>query len=267
MNAKAKPFLKWPGGKRQLLPELLKRVPANFGAYHEPFLGGGAMFFALAPGNAWLGDMNPRLIKTYASVKLSVEPLIERLLALSANHDEERFYARRAAEPIGTLDLAAWMIYLNKTCFNGLWRVNKSNKFNAPFGRYDNPTICDADNLRLCSAALAGIHVQNEPFETVEMRAKCGDLVYLDPPYVPASATSNFTSYTADGFGPKDQERLRDVALRLKMRGVHVILSNSGTPAVADLYTRDFDVVEIAARRNINSKATSRGPVAEYVIT
>lgn len=263
----ARPFLKWPGGKRQLLPELLKRIPPKYGTYHEPFVGGGALFFALAPVDAQLGDMNPRLVKTYSTVKLSVEPLIERLQELALNHNEERFYARRAAEPVGTLNLAAWMIYLNKTCFNGLWRVNKSNKFNAPFGRYDNPTLCDAGNLRLCSATLAGVHVQNEPFETVAMRAKCGDLVYFDPPYVPASSTASFTAYTAAGFGPKDQERLRDLALALKMRGVHVLLSNSGTPAVADLYARDFEVTQVAAKRNINSKATARGPVAEYVIT
>jgi DNA adenine methylase len=267
-NLTARPFLKWTGGKRQLLPELLKRVPASFGAYHEPFVGGGALFFALAPMFAHLGDMNPRLVTTYRTVQSNVERLIERLAELALDHDEEAFYARRASEPTTEISLAAWMIYLNKTCFNGLWRVNRAGRFNAPFGRHDNPTICDADNLRVCSAVLHDrVLIRHEGFEAVADRAKRGDLVYFDPPYVPVSATSNFTGYTSGGFGSADQERLRDVALALKRRGVHVLLSNSGTPAVADLYAGDFEVSEVAARRLINSKASNRGAVVEYVIT
>lgn len=264
----ARPFLKWPGGKRQLLPELLKRIPAKYGTYHEPFLGGGALFFALAPKLANLGDMNPRLIKAYCAVRNDVEAVIERLQEYALDHDEPNYYIRRSSEPKDDLGIAAWMIYLNKTCFNGLWRVNRLGEFNVPFGRYDNPTICDADNLRACAEALRhGIAIAHQGFENVLIEAVAGDLVYFDPPYVPASSTASFTAYTAAGFGPKDQERLRDLALTLKMRGVHVLLSNSGTPAVADLYARDFEVTQVAAKRNINSKATARGPVAEYVIT
>lgn len=263
----ARPFLKWAGGKRQLLPELLKLVPANFGTYHEPFVGGGALFFELAPKLANLGDMNPRLVKAYRAVQDNVEALIGRLRGLALDHNEETFYARRANEPTDDLGVAAWMIYLNKTCFNGLWRVNKSGRFNAPFGRYDNPTICDAENLRACSAAMgSGVLLSNQGFETVLSEAVAGDFVYFDPPYVPVSATSSFAAYTAGGFGSTDQVRLRDLALTLKRRGVHVILSNSGTPEVARLYESDFEIIEVSARRGINSKATARGPITEYVI-
>ncbi len=265
----ARPFLKWTGGKRQLLPELLKRVPSMYGVYHEPFVGGGALFFALRPPVARLGDMNPRLVRCYRAIRDNVDDLIGLLSSRYATNTAGFFYATRAAEPSDPVEVAAWMIYLNKTCFNGLWRVNKAGKFNAPFGKYDNPAICDEENLRACSAALkAGlVTIENEDFESVDGRAKAGDFVYFDPPYVPLSETSSFAAYTAGGFGPRDQERLRDLALTLKRRGVHVLLSNSGAPAVEKLYSADFTIAEVMARRSINKNASGRGAIVEYVIS
>jgi len=159
------------------------------------------------------------------------------------------------------------MIYLNKTCFNGLYRVNKSGGFNVPFGSYKNPTICDEENLRACSAALAPAVIRASGFWVTVADVERGDFVYFDPPYVPVSKTSNFAAYTAAGFGPKDQERLRNLALSLKRRGVHVLISNSGTEAVRELYSdKDFLIEEVQARRSINSKGKGRGAVKEYLI-
>jgi DNA adenine methylase len=265
----ARPFLKWAGGKTALLPELLKHVPESYGTYYEPFVGGGALFFALCPKNAVLGDMNERLVRTYRALADNVENVITRLLLHASNHGDEYYYETRDI-PIDDCDdsmLAAWFIYLNKTCFNGLYRVNRSGKFNVPIGSYKNPTICDVDNLRACSAALEGVKIRCSDFEKVVASAKKGDFCYCDPPYVPMNKTSNFTSYTASGFTYADQRRLRDCALALKRRGVHVMLSNSATPEVEDLYAReDFTLHRVECRRSVNSKAGKRGPVSEFII-
>jgi DNA adenine methylase len=160
-----------------------------------------------------------------------------------------------------------WFIYLNKTGYNGLYRVNRANRFNVPFGRYTNPTICDQANLRACSRALQGVKLLVADFETAVNQAKRGDFVYFDPPYVPLSATSSFTSYTSDKFGADEQRRLRDVAARLKSRGVAVMLSNSSAPFVRDLYRDGFQIQQVAATRLVNSRASGRGAIAELVIT
>jgi DNA adenine methylase len=261
-----RPFLKWAGGKRQLLPRLLGLAPKTFGRYFEPFAGGGALFFALRPVRATLSDLNDRLIRTYKGVRDNVDAVI-RLLA-SYPHRKRFYYSMRRIDidARSDVEVAAWFIYLNKTGYNGLYRVNSRNQFNVPFGHYKNPTICDEPTLRACASALAGKELLSEDFEVVAARAKRGDFVYFDPPYVPLSATSSFTSYTPQGFGPDEQRRLHDVARALKRRGVHVLLSNSSAPFVRDLYSDGFELIEVAATRTINSKATGRGAITELII-
>jgi DNA adenine methylase len=261
-----RPFVKWAGGKRQLLPELLRYVPQRFGIYYEPFVGGGALFFALRPKAALITDVNARLIRTYRGVRDSVADVI-RLLE-SYPHDEKFFYTLRDVNiDTGTdAEVAAWFIYLNKVGFNGLYRVNRRNRFNVPFGRHKNPTICDDTTLRACSAALAHAEIQVADFAAAVAGAEAGDLVYFDPPYVPLSVTSSFTSYTSDGFGLDAQVRLRDLALALKQRGVHVLLSNSSAEFVRDLYGPSFETNEVSATRLVNSKVNGRGAVTELVI-
>ena len=261
-----RPFLKWAGGKRQLLRELLQHVPRRFGRYHEPFLGGGALYFALQPEQASLADRNTRLVDTYAGVRDDVDTVVETLLQWPYEKD---FYLRCRAREIDDAvpgDVAAWMIYLNRTGFNGLYRVNKKGRFNVPFGRYTNPRICDEPNLRACSDLLSGTTLHGGDFGSILDRTERGDFVYFDPPYVPASPTASFTSYTAEGFGLQQQVRLRDTALELKKRGVHVVLSNSDTPLVRRLYGRGFRMRSVLANRAINCKGGSRGKVGEVIV-
>jgi DNA adenine methylase len=244
---------------------LLPHVPRSFGTYHEPFVGGGALFFAVRPARAVLSDNNARLVRTWRGVRDRVEDLIRLLKTYP--HDKKFFLEMRERDidAASDVEVAAWFIYLNRTAFNGLYRVNSKNKYNVPFGRYVNPTICDEPTLRACSRALRGASIEHEDFEAVLARAKAGDFVYFDPPYVPLSATSDFTSYTAEGFSAEDQRRLRDVARTLKERGVHVLLSNSSAEFVRDLY-EGFHVEEVAATRYVNCQADGRGPVVELVI-
>lgn len=262
-----RPFVKWAGGKRQLLPELLRHVPERYGSYYEPFVGGGALFFELRAPVARLTDVNERLVRTYLGVRNHVERVIELLEGY--RHDAETFYRLREVDidAESDADVAAWFIYLNKVGFNGLYRVNRKNRFNVPFGRHKNPTICDAPTLRACSAALAGATIEKSDFEAAVADAEPGDLVYFDPPYVPLSGTSNFTSYTSEGFGPEAQVRLRDLALTLKQRGVHVLLSNSSAAVVRELYQTGFTTTEVSATRLVNSKVTGRRAITELVIT
>jgi DNA adenine methylase len=261
-----RPFIKWAGGKRQLLRSLLEHAPLEPARYFEPFIGGGALFFALRPRRAVLADVNARLIRTYKGVRDGVDEVI-RLLR-SYPHDSTFFYRFREEKVDGGSDaeVAAWFIYLNKTGYNGLYRVNRNNGFNVPFGRYANPNICDEPTLRACSTALAGTELLVEDFEAVVAQANRGDFVYFDPPYVPLSTTSSFTSYTANGFGAAEQTRLRDTAKKLKTRGVRVLLSNSSAPFVRSLYADSFDLIDVFATRAVNSKATARGAIAELLI-
>ena len=266
-RARPRPFLKWAGGKRQLLEAIDRLRPSTFGTYHEPFVGGGALFFHLEPARAFLSDTNERLVRTYRGVQSQVERVIAGLS--EAPHDLAYFEAQRARliDEEDDVEVAAWMIYLNKTGFNGLYRVNARNVFNVPFGRYTRPRVCDAPNLRACSAALAGSSVERREFDITLERARPGDFVYFDPPYVPLSSSSSFTAYTAGGFGPEEHRRLRDVALALKQRGVHVLLSNSSAPLVRELYAGgDFELVEVQASRAVNSKGDARGKVCELLI-
>ncbi len=266
-TALGRPFLKWAGGKRQLLEHLLRDTPRKYARFYEPFIGGGALFFALRPKRATLCDVNQRLIRTYQGVRDDVERVIELLQAYP--HDPEFFYEMREqnidARP--DAEVAAWFIYLNRTGFNGLYRVNRDNRFNVPFGRYARPRICDPVTLRACSLALRSAKLLNVDFEAAVRTARRGDFVYFDPPYVPLSATSSFTSYTSNGFDSEAQIRLRNTALKLKRRGVRVLLSNSSAEFVRGLYQNDFTLREVPALRPVNSKPTKRGAVTELLIS
>jgi DNA adenine methylase len=265
----AKPFVKWAGGKRQLLDEISRRMPPKFGNYHEPFVGGGAVFFALAAGKkAYLSDSNERLVRCYKGIRDNVDEVIARLKGYRKTRDE--FMKVRAVDidsAPGDAEVAAWFIYVNKLGFNGLYRVNSKNKFNVPYGANEHKEIYDERNLRACARALAHAHIEREDFSEVRHRAKPGDLVYFDPPYIPLSATSSFTSYTAGGFTSADQVALRDLARELKELRVHVVLSNS--PPAAALYSKElgFEVQEVLALRVVNSNAALRGKITELLIT
>ena len=273
-----KPFLKWVGGKRRLLPEILRRVPASYHTYHEPFLGGGAAFFALRPKVAVLSDVNPDLVSAYLAVRDHCELLIRILRTM------EQDYRRRGTAHY--LEVRAWdsqklenhsyaahyraarAIYLNKTCFNGVWRVNKAGKFNVPPGRFKTPpTICDEDNLRACSTALADARICCRDFRLAMEEMRSGDFAYLDPPYAPLSATSNFTSYAAGGFGPENQRDLARLTLEAKRRGASVLLSNSACEDVRKLYENPaFEISQVSMRRSVNCDAGKRSAVREYLI-
>jgi len=272
----ARPFLKWAGGKTALLPQLLDAAPAQIDTYYEPFLGGGALFFALQAEErfrrAVLSDSNKELINAYTQVRDNVDRLIRALSVhqrkyRAAEDRAKYYYTIRAKELRCDLGGAANLIFLNKTCFNGLYRVNSKNQFNVPHGRYANPTICDESNLRAASEASQGVELRVGDFATAPHRAGRGDFVYFDPPYVPLSETANFTNYTAAGFGLEEQRRLARTASRLVSGGASIALSNSAHPDVAALYTEvSFRRIEVHAPRAINAVGARRGPIQEYLV-
>ena len=265
-----RPFLKWVGGKTQLLEQLLGRIPDDIGTYYEPFIGGGALFFALKPERALLGDFNAELIGTYRAVRDELPKLIEVLE--SHYYEKNYFYEVRALKPetLSSTEAAARTIFLNRAGFNGLYRVNSKGEFNVPFGRYTNPLICDHENLEACSSLLQGAELQQGSFETVLEQTTDGDFTYLDPPYVPLSKTSNFTGYVANGFGLDHQKRLADLLVHLHRKGVRFMLSNAGCEASRKLY-RDLPIpglrIEtVQARRSVNSRSSARGKVDEILV-
>jgi len=288
-----RPLLKWAGGKRQLLPFIREFYPRAFTSYVEPFFGSGAVFFDLCgtgrldTAGARLSDANPDLVGCYTILRDRPDEVIralERLAARHRVHGEAFFYevrdshfnpARASAPGVYTPQLAAMLIYLNRTGFNGLFRLNRRGEFNVPAGRYTNPRICDPSHLATVAAALRrpGVTIELGSFEQSLKHAAAGDFVYCDPPYAPLSKTANFASYTAQGFGPDDQERLRDAVVHAATRGASVIVSNSSAPLIESLYTSrearaaGLHVERVPARRAINSRATSRGPVDELLIT
>ena len=266
----AGPIVKWAGGKGKILDELLVRQPVGFGRYFEPFVGGGALFFRLRPERSMISDLNGDLINTYRCVAWHVEAVIGRLRVHQRKHDRAYYYAMRDRWNNGGLrsDVAraAAFIYLNKTCFNGLYRVNQSGQFNVPMGRYTNPSICEDEKLRAASRILQRAQLGVGHFADSVAQAQVGDFVYFDPPYDPLSRTASFTSYTAANFGDSDQHELARVVGDLTDRGVHVMVSSSDTPQVRMLY-RGFQIDRIAAPRAINSRASARGAVSELVIT
>jgi DNA adenine methylase len=267
----ARPIVKWAGGKSKLLPELLERVPTDIRTYAEPFAGGAALFFAVAGDRsravrrAVLADQNDELVACYRAVRDDVEALIRALGKY--RYDRDMFYAARDRETAGLSDVerGARLLFLNHTCFNGLWRVNASGKFNVPFGQYKKPRILDADGLRSASAALSGVAIEKRDFAEVTRGLGAGDFVYLDPPYVPLSKTASFTAYASSGFGPADQERLARELLALRERGVFAMLSNADTPETRALY-RDFAVHVVRAPRSINSNGNQRGETSELLV-
>ncbi|MCC7365808.1 MAG: Dam family site-specific DNA-(adenine-N6)-methyltransferase [Dehalococcoidia bacterium] len=274
----AAPFLKWAGGKAKLVPEILARAPAAFGRYHEPFLGGGAVFFALErlhPGlAARLSDGNADLVATYRAVRDEVDGVVAALRVLEARYfadDPECraavYYSVRGCVPADPDEAAARTIFLNRTGYNGLYRVNSSGRFNVPHGRYKRPRILHEERLRAASAALAHCELDAEDFEAACEAARPGDFVYLDPPYYPLTATARFTNYTRESFGLPEQERLRDAFDRLTARGVAALLSNSDHPVVRELYGgRGYTLDQVTMSRAINSKGTGRAPIAELLI-
>lgn len=266
----ARPFLKWAGGKQQLLPAILDRLPERCATYYEPFIGGGAVFFALAARGAFrravLADGNADLVSAYLGIRGDVEGVIRRLSRMK--HDEETFYRIRAIDP-AKRDLphrAARVIYLNRTCYNGLFRVNSKGVFNVPFGRYKKPRILDRENLRRVSRALQRITILKADFEKAVARVKPGDVVYFDPPYVPVSRTSSFTAYAADAFGVDEQIRLAELMRALRDKGVYALLSNADAPISRELYD-GLHVQVVEARRAINSRADRRGHVRELLVS
>lgn len=275
----ARPPLKWAGGKSKQVDTLKAFLPETINCYHEPMVGGGALFFALAADRrfeiAHLNDANAELMWTYVAIREHVDALIPYLQTL--RYDKDVFAKLRALDPtqLNMVERAGRMIYLNKTGFNGLYRVNKKGQFNVPFGRYDNPLICDEPNLRAVHTVMKGpnpeayvrLTMQDYRYHYGADRtyAQPGDALYFDPPYVPLSKTANFTAYGAGAFGTKEHEELAAVFAALAKRGVAVMLSNSDTPLTRDLY-KGFEIRTIQARRNINKDPTKRGVVSEIVV-
>ncbi len=268
---KAAPFVKWVGGKGRLLSQLRPLLPAGAEQMRhvEPFVGGGALYFSRQPRRALLTDINPTLVATYAAIRDDVSAVIGGLRRLANQHSKESYYRVRErynqGRRVSTAKRAAMFIYLNKTCFNGLHRVNRKGEFNVPVGSYKNPRILNEDGLQAASEALRGADLRCAPFDALLENAKPGDFVYFDPPYEPVSETASFTSYARDGFSQDDQTRLRDVYKALDRRGCKLMLSNSDVPFIRKLY-RDFNVETVAAPRAINCDASKRGKVSEVVV-
>ena len=253
-----KPILKWAGGKTQMLSDLLPKVPFSYGRYIEPFLGGGAMFFALQPENAIIADSNPELINMYRQVSDHVDDVIQYLEQYE--NTKERFYAVRSQkwEALPAAEAAARTIFLNKTCFNGLYRVNKKGDFNVPYGKYANPRICDRDALYSASAVLKKAEILcSDYFLVLEHYAKEGDFIFLDPPYLPVSEYSDFKRYTKEQFYEEDHVELAKIIMRLHERGCHVILTNSNHPLVHELYA-PFTIDIVHTKRYISCRGSSR---------
>ena len=273
-----KPFVKWVGGKRQLLRqfrELNLYPPFAFNpetaTYFEPFVGGGAMFFDLLPKKAILSDMNAELVVAYNVIKNNIEELTKKLKEHQRKNDKEYFLKIRAQnlKRFSDVNVAARFIYLNRTCFNGLYRVNKSGQFNVPYGKNKNPMICDEVNLKKIHDAMKKTKVFHQDYKKVLEKAKKGDFVYLDPPYYPVNATSSFTSYTKEAFLEKEQTELRDTFLELHKRECFVMLSNSNTPFIKKLYSglnEEIKIHKVLAGRSINSKGAGRGKIKEVVV-
>ena len=271
-----KPFVKWAGGKRQLLAELEKNFPKQFGTYFEPFLGGGAVLFDLLAKKPNLkcsiSDLNSDLVLAYVTIRDKLGRLIESLENHSKNYHKDStnyYYEVRKQEPKTQIEKVSRLLFLNKTCFNGLYRVNSKGKFNVPMGRYTNPNIVNSENLTIASKFLQSekIKISCRDFESILKDAKKGDFVYFDPPYQPVSDTANFTSYTHRDFTEDDLQRLADLANQLNSKGVHVLLSNSNTKIVKKIFSsKKWKVKEIAVNRAINSNSQKRTGHKEVLI-
>ncbi len=276
-NRNYQPFVKWVGGKRGLLEQILPLFPNNFKNYYEPFVGGGAVFFELYSKGmlenkkVFLSDINTELINAYNAVKEEPKELIKNLKKYKNKHNKEFYYKIRALDRddnyknLSALEKATRFIYLNKTCFNGLYRVNKKGFFNTPIGSYKNPNIADEETILNASKALQNAVIKQQSFEEVLNYAQKDDLVYFDPPYYPLNTTSNFTSYDSNTFLEKEQIKLYKTFKELAEIGVFVIESNSDTKFIKELY-KNYDINIVQANRFINSKANKRGKIGEVLI-
>jgi DNA adenine methylase len=285
------PVVKWAGGKRQILDDIKKLLPENRNAFHEPMLGGGALFFDLSPESGSVNDVNERLVNFYIQVRKRPSELVDRLRGFEppesspdparkfsqtgrdGGNIETYYYQQRELfnrrpnnEEFDELEEAALLLYLNRTCFNGLYRENSDGEFNVPSGDYSNPDWVQEERIIAASEVLESVEIHNRDFQYILEAAKAGDLVYFDPPYKPMSETADFTEYTAEGFGREEQNRLIAVLRKLDERGVYFITSNSGV--MADKYRESrFDVLEVEAKRQINRDASKRGEVKEILAT
>ena len=265
------PFLKWVGGKRQLMPAIKELIPKNYSNYYEPFIGGGAVLFNLQPKKAVINDFNKELINVYKTIKKNPKELISDLK--THKNESDYFYDLRALdreenfENLSNIKRASRVIYLNKTCYNGLYRVNNSGEFNSPFGRYKNPNIINETTIKAVSKYLNtnDITILNRDFEEALKEIKKGSFVYFDPPYYPVSASSNFTGYVQGGFDMYEQVRLKDLCDKLDKEGVKFLLSNSATQFIEDLY-KDYKISYVKANRSINSNGKKRGEIDEVLI-
>ena len=273
----AKPFVKWVGGKGRLISELAKYYPEEYNEYYEPFVGGGAVFYSLTPKIAHINDLNSVLISLYSLIKNDVTNVISTLRELENEYhslatieDKKELYLQKRNEfnnlSNDSFQKAVLLIFLNKTCFNGMYRENSKGGFNVPFGKHEKPTICDELNLLAVSDALQHVTITYSSYEAITSRAKSGDFIYFDPPYHPLNTTSSFTAYQAGGFNADDQRKLRDEFMRLSDLGCKVMLSNSDAPLINELY-KDFNIHKIYAARAINSKGDSRGKILEVLVT
>jgi DNA adenine methylase len=272
---KAKPFLKWVGGKGQLLTQFESLLPKKFNSYFEPFIGGGAVFFSINPKKAHINDINKTLVQTYTHIKSDVDNLIkslkkleEEFLAKDTEARKEFYYSIR--EKYNSLshedfEKSLYFLFFNKTAFNGVYRENSKGGFNVPIGSYKNPKIVDEENLRAVSEILSNTKITSGSFVDAVKNAKAGDFVYFDPPYHPLSETSSFTSYSKDSFSKDDQIKLRDLFVELDKKGVYVMLSNSSAPFIQEIYS-NYKQIPVFASRMINSKADKRGKISEVVI-
>ncbi len=273
-SREARPFLKWAGGKQQLLPQYAPYFPKITQRYFEPFLGGGAVFFFLwntgrITGHATLFDNNLELVNTYQMVRDHMDELIVALVNHKQRHNRAYYYEIRSLDRqdagLSNIERAARTIYLNKTCYNGLYRVNRKGQFNVPMGSYKNPAILDADNLRKASCALQNVQIEVRDFRTAVTLGEPGDFFYFDPPYDPLSKTASFTGYTAGNFSDEDQRDLAEVFEILSGKGCLCMLSNSYTPLILQLYQK-FRIEIVLANRAINSDANGRGNIKEVVV-
>jgi DNA adenine methylase len=276
-NTSYQPFIKWVGGKRGLLPDIISSLPKNFNNYFEPFLGGGAVFFELYNRGLldnkqiYLSDINEELINTYNTIKCTPIELIKNLKVLKEKHNKDFYYKTRELDrketfkKMSNIDRATRFIYLNKTCFNGLYRVNKKGFFNTPMGGYTNPNIADETTILNASEALQNATISNCDFNNFSKNTHKGDLVYFDPPYHPLTESSNFTAYNESSFLEEEQFKLYELFENLSEREIKIIKSNSDTKFINELYKKFF-IHTVEARRSINSKGNKRGKVNEIII-
>jgi DNA adenine methylase len=268
-RTRAVPFVKWAGGKRRLVNVILGAAPARFERYLEPFVGGGSVALALGHSVMLLNDANDELINAYGVVRDALPGLLDRLDVYQASHSDAHFYAVRALDPLALspVERAARFIYLNKTCFNGLWRVNRFGAFNTPLGRYERPVLYDRGRIVATSAVLRGARLYTGDYHAfLVAHARAGDFIYLDPPYVPASPSADFKRYTREQFREADQVALASLYDELVARGAYPVLSNADTPLARHLY-RHYRIQSIEAARVINHQGTGRGPVEELLVT